>query len=164
MVAKDQNWIAEKAELKRQAQLAEQTEQELAKKSQVFQKTIQKLVSRPAPTAATSAYAHCKHNLSSETISGFCCMINAPVSDGHVIVDWHMQPAMFDNLSILDICCFFLHVVMTCNKAPHVIMRLPERHVGAFCSKATSISSLMQSIKIWSSKQLHCISHAMKQT
>ena len=45
MVAKNQAFMTEKAELKRQAQLAEQTEQELAKKSQVFQQTIQKLVS-----------------------------------------------------------------------------------------------------------------------
>lgn len=45
MVAKNQALLAEKAELKRKGQLAEQTEQELARKSQVFQKTIKNLVS-----------------------------------------------------------------------------------------------------------------------
>ena len=45
MVTKNQALLAEKAEMKRKSQLAEQTEQELAKKSQVFQKTIKNLVS-----------------------------------------------------------------------------------------------------------------------
>ncbi len=44
MVVKNQALLTEKAELRRQGQLAEQTEQELAKKSQVFQKTIKNLV------------------------------------------------------------------------------------------------------------------------
>ena len=45
MVGKNQALLAEKAELKRKAELADQTEQELAKRSQVFQKTIKNLVS-----------------------------------------------------------------------------------------------------------------------
>ena len=44
MVAKNQALLTEKAEMKMKAQLADQTEQELAKKSQVFQKTIKNLV------------------------------------------------------------------------------------------------------------------------
>ena len=48
MVAKNQALLTEKAEFRRQAQLAEQTEQELARKSQVFQKTIKNLVSHLA--------------------------------------------------------------------------------------------------------------------
>ena len=44
MAVKNQALLTEKAELRRQGQLAEQTEQELAKKSQVFQKTIKNLV------------------------------------------------------------------------------------------------------------------------
>ena len=44
MVGKNQALLTEKAELKRKGQLAEQTEKELARKSQVFQKTIQNLV------------------------------------------------------------------------------------------------------------------------
>ena len=44
MVVKNQALLTEKAELTRQGQLAEQTEQELAKKSQIFQKTIKNLV------------------------------------------------------------------------------------------------------------------------
>ncbi len=44
MVTKNQALLTEKAEMKRQAQLAEQTEQGLAHKSQVFQKTIKNLV------------------------------------------------------------------------------------------------------------------------
>ncbi len=44
MVVKNQALLTDKAELRRQGQLAEQTEQELAKKSQVFQKTIKNLV------------------------------------------------------------------------------------------------------------------------
>lgn len=47
MVVKNQALLTEKAELRRQGQLAEQTEQELAKKSQVFQKTIKNLVRQP---------------------------------------------------------------------------------------------------------------------
>lgn len=47
MVAKNEALLAKKAELKRKAELAEQTEQELAKRSQVFQKSIKNLV-RPA--------------------------------------------------------------------------------------------------------------------
>ena len=126
MVAKDQGWIAEKAELKRQAQLAEQTEQELAKKSQVFQKTIQKLVSRPAPTAAARSLH--QHRLSAciicaaRLLQGFACVIPAPVSDAthsHVVITtgWHKQSALLDDLSILDTYCCFLHVVMTSTKA-----------------------------------------------
>ncbi|KAA6417714.1 MAG: hypothetical protein FRX49_12300 [Trebouxia sp. A1-2] len=46
MVVKNQALLTEKAELRRQGQLAEQTEQELAKKSQVFQKTIKNLLSK----------------------------------------------------------------------------------------------------------------------
>ena len=45
MVGKNQALLAEKTELKRKAELADQTEQELAKRSQVFQKTIKNLVS-----------------------------------------------------------------------------------------------------------------------
>lgn len=45
MVGKNQALLAEKAELRRKAELADQTEQELAKRSQVFQKTIRNLVS-----------------------------------------------------------------------------------------------------------------------
>lgn len=44
MVGKNQALLAEKAELKRKAELADQTEQELIKRSQVFQKTIKNLV------------------------------------------------------------------------------------------------------------------------
>lgn len=44
MVVKNQALLTEKIELRRQGELAEQTEQELAKKSQVFQKTIKNLV------------------------------------------------------------------------------------------------------------------------
>lgn len=44
MVSKNQALLEEKAEMKRKGQLAEQTEQELAKKSQIFQKTIKNLV------------------------------------------------------------------------------------------------------------------------
>lgn len=44
MVAKNQALLIEKAEMKMKAELADQTEQELAKKSQVFQKTIKNLV------------------------------------------------------------------------------------------------------------------------
>ena len=47
MVVKNQALLTEKAELRRQGQLAEQTEQELAKKSQVFQRTIKSLVRQP---------------------------------------------------------------------------------------------------------------------
>ena len=51
MVVKNQALLTEKTELRRQGELAEQTEQELAKKSQVFQKTIKNLV-------RSSAVAH----------------------------------------------------------------------------------------------------------
>lgn len=44
MVGKNQALLTEKAEMKRKGQLADQTEQELARKSQVFQKTIKSLV------------------------------------------------------------------------------------------------------------------------
>ncbi|KAL3148627.1 hypothetical protein ABBQ38_014050 [Trebouxia sp. C0009 RCD-2024] len=46
MVAKNQALLTEKAKMKMKAQLADQTEQELAKKSQVFQKTIKNLLSK----------------------------------------------------------------------------------------------------------------------
>lgn len=51
MVGKNQALLTEKAEMKRKGQLAAQTEQELARKSQVFQKTIKNLVSLPCPCA-----------------------------------------------------------------------------------------------------------------
>lgn len=44
MVAKNQALLTDKAEMKMKAQLADQTEEELARKSQVFQKTIKNLV------------------------------------------------------------------------------------------------------------------------
>ena len=47
MVGKNQALLTEKAEMKRKAQVADQTEQELARKSQVFQKTIKNLVHLP---------------------------------------------------------------------------------------------------------------------
>lgn len=70
MVGKNQALLAEKAELKRKAELADQTEQELAKRSQVFQKTIKNLVS-----PSLVALQHC---------AGVpACMANAVMQDGN---------------------------------------------------------------------------------